>query len=267
METIVWVLSKVLWMLVNPSNGLLILLLVGTILLFTDRGKWGRRLITFVSSVILILAVFQLDRVLLLPLENRFTIPEPLPRAVDGIIVLGGGEDARITHARGQVALLDAAERLTSFVELSRLYPEAKLVFAGGAGALNEQRFKGADAARKLFEQLGLDSGRVQFESNSRNTLENAQNAFALVTPQKEESWILITSAWHMPRAVGVFRNIGWPVIPYPVDFSTSGEIQYGLDFYGLSAVPAFTWVLREWVGIAAYWLMGNTSELFPGPV
>ncbi len=266
METIIWVLSKAIWMLVDLNNSLLVLLVLGTVLLFTDRRNLGRRLITIASTIILILSVLQFDQIMLLPLENRFPIPDPLPKSVEGIIVLGGAENARISHARDQVVLLDAAERLTTFVGLSRLYPAAKLVFAGGAGALNEQSFKGADTARKLFEQLGLHSSRVQFESNSRNTFENAKNAFELVKPKKGERWILITSAWHMPRAVGVFRKIGWPVIPYPVDFATSGKMEYGLDFYGLSATFSATQVLREWVGIVAYWYMGRTSALFPGP-
>lgn len=266
MDTLFWILSKAIWMLVSPDNGLLFLLVLGTILQFTKRKVLGRRLITFTSMTILILAVFQVDRLILLPLENRFPAPKSLPKSIDGIIVLGGAENARVTHARGQVALLDSAERLTTFVELSRRYPNAKLVFTGGAGALNEQMFKGADAAKLFFEQLGLDANRVQYESDSRNTFENARNSFEMLRPKAEENWILITSAWHMPRSVGVFRKAGWPVIPYPVDFSTSGEMEYGLEFYGLSAVSSVSWVLREWVGILAYRLVGRTSELFPGP-
>ena len=250
----------------NPNNGLLLLLALGTFLLFTGRQVLGRRLVTVVTVVILVLSLLQLDRVMLLPLENRFPIPEPLPSPVHGVVVLGGAERARLTHARGQVVLSDAAERLTTFVGLSRLYPNAKLVYAGGAGGLNEQRFKGADTAKLLFKQLGLDSGRVQFELNSRNTLENAQNAFELAKPKKGENWVLITSAWHLPRAVGVFRNIGWSVIPYPVDFFTSGKMELSLGFAGLSSASSVTWVSREWVGLVAYWIMGRTSELFPGP-
>lgn len=265
MDTVIWFLSKAIWMLVNPNNGLLILLVLGTVFLFTDRKAFGRKIITFCTGVLLILSIFPWDGLMLLPLENRFPIPEPLPKSIDGIIVLGGSEHARITHARGQVNLLDSAERLTTFVGLSRRYPNAKLVFAGGAGGLKDQKYKGADTARILFEQLGLESKRVQFESDSRNTFENAANAFKLVKPQRQESWVLVTSAWHMPRAVGVFRKAGWPVIAYPVDFSTSGDTDFSVGFYGLSA-SSVSWVLREWVGIVSYWMMGRTSELFPKP-
>ena len=266
MDTAVWILSKAIWMLVDPKNGLLILLVLGATLLYTGYKSLGRKLVTLVSGILLLLSIFPWAGLMLLPLENRFPIPEPLPNTIDGIIVLGGSEHARITQARGQVALLDSAERLTAFVSLSRRYPEAKLVFAGGAGGLRDQEFKGADTAKILFKQLGIKPNRVQFESNSRNTFENAMNAFELAKPKKQESWVLVTSAWHMPRAVGVFRNAGWSVIPYPVDFSTSGKMDFRIGFYGLS-VSSVSWVLREWIGMVSYWLMGKTSDLFPKPL
>jgi len=131
---------------------------------------------------------------------------------------------------------------------------------------LNKQQFVLADTARILFEQLGLSEDRVQFESKSRNTIENARLSFDIAKPQKGESWVLVTSASHMPRAVGVFRKIGWPVIPYPVDFNTTGKIEFRISLDGLRNISSLSWALHEWAGIVAYRLMGRTSELFPGP-
>ena len=266
METVVWILSKIFWMLVNPENGLLFLLVLGTILLFAKSKTLGRRLVVGVSIALSVLSLFPCGDLLLLPLENRFPIPEPLPKSINGIIVLGGAGKASITQARGQVVLRDSAERLTAFVGLSRRFPNAKLIYSGGAGALNKQAFKGADTARILFEQLGLSTERVQFEFESRNTVENARNSLEIAKPKMGENWVMISSASHMPRAVGVFRKIGWSVIPYPVDFATTGEIEFGLGLYGLANVSTFSWALHEWFGIVAYRLMGRTSELFPGP-
>ncbi|MBT5549591.1 MAG: YdcF family protein [Nitrospina sp.] len=267
MDTAIWVFSKVAWLLFDPDNGLLILLVLGAVLLYTGREKLGRRLVAIASVALLVLSIFPWSGLLLLPLENRFPIPEPLPESIDGIIVLSGAERARIAHARDQAVLRDSAERLTTFVGLSRRFPKAKLIFAGGAGGLGMQEYKDADTARILFEQLGLSANRVQFESSSRNTVENARNSFKLAKPQMGENWVLITSASHMPRAVGVFRSIGWPVIPYPVDFSTTGKIELGIIFDGLENINSISWALHEWVGIVAYRLMGRTSELFPGPL
>jgi uncharacterized SAM-binding protein YcdF (DUF218 family) len=266
MDTATWIFSKVVWMLVDPDNGLLLLLVLGTILLFTDRKNLGRRLVSITSVALLVLTVFPWSGLILLPLENRFPIPEPLTKPIDGIIVLSGAEKSRITKERGQVVLRDSAERLTTFVGLSLRYPEAKLIFSGGAGSLGKQEFKDTDTARLLFEQLGLSTDRVHFESESRNTVENARNSFDLARPQMGEKWVLVTSASHMPRAVGVFRKIGWSVIPYPVDFNTTGKIEFGIHFTGLENVNLISWALHEWVGIVAYWVMGRTSELFPGP-
>lgn len=265
MDTVVWVLSKTIWVLANPENWLLFLLVSGSILLFTNRKNLGRTLVTIASVTLLALTIFPWDKLVILPLENRFPIPEPLSESIDGIIVLGGAERTKISQARGQATLRESVERLTTFVGLSRRYPKAKLVYSGGSGSLNGQEFKGSDTAKILFEQLGLSPDRVLFESESRNTFENAQYSFDLVKPQQGENWLLVTSASHMSRSVGVFRKIGWSVIPYPVDFSTTGIIEYDFGFYGLPAVTRVSWALHEWVGIVAYWFMGRTSELFPG--
>ena len=142
MDTAIWILSKIIWALVKLDNLLLFSLVLGSLFLFTGRKSLGRKLVTISSVIILVLTVFPLNSLILLPLENRFPIPEPLPKSLDGIIVLSGAENLRITHARSQPAIRDSAERLTTFVGLSRRYPNAKLVFTGGAGSLSNQEFK-----------------------------------------------------------------------------------------------------------------------------
>jgi uncharacterized SAM-binding protein YcdF (DUF218 family) len=266
MDTAIWIFSKIIWALVKLDNLLLFSLVVGSLLLFTDRKSLGRKLVTISSVILLVFTILPFNSLIILPLENRFPIPEPLPKSIDGIIVLSGAERKTITKARGQVVLRDSAERLTTFVGLSRRYPNAKLVFTGGAGSLTNQKFKSVGTAQMLFEQLGLTSDRVKFEYDARNTQENGQNSYDLMKPKRGENWVLITSASHMPRAVGVFRKVGWSVIPYPVDYSTTGEIEFTLDLGGFQTVTATSSALHEWAGILAYWLMGRTSELFPGP-
>jgi len=157
---------------------------------------------------------------------------------------------------------------LTTFVSLARRFTDAKFVYAGGQGAIGAQEYKAAFTARLFFEQMGLDPDRVIFDSQSRNTLENAQNAFKLAKPKKGEKWVLITSAWHMPRSVGIFRKLDWEVIPYPVDFKTTGKLARALRIPpSLSATSGVSNVLYEWVGLIYYRLLGRTSELFPGPI
>jgi uncharacterized SAM-binding protein YcdF (DUF218 family) len=105
-------------------------------------------------------------------------------------------------------------------------------------------------------------------ERRSRNTQENAEFSKALAAPKSGERWLLVTSAYHMPRSVGVFRKAGFAVEPYPVDWRVGGPADrwrfrtFAID--GLANLDAGT---REWMGLVAYRISGKTSEFFPGPV
>jgi uncharacterized SAM-binding protein YcdF (DUF218 family) len=267
MDTVLWVISKVFWRLASPDVSFLLVLSVGVYLLYFGREKLGRRLVAFATTIIILLSLLPISSMLLIPLENRFPIPEPLSKDINGVIVLGGAESPKLTQLRGQASLVDSAERLTTFVSLARRFSDAKFVYAGGQGAIGAQEYKAAFTARLFFEQMGLDPDRVIFDSQSRNTMENAQNIFKIVKPQKGEKWVLITSAWHMPRSVGIFRKLGWEVIPYPVDFKTTGKLELTLRVPPkLSSTIAVSNAIYEWIGLTYYRMLGRTSELFPGP-
>ena len=266
MDTALWIISKIFWRIFSPNTLLFLVLLVGVCFLFFGREKLGKMLVVGVTAVILLLGFVPVSSYLLIPLENRFPIPEPLPEKIDGVVVLGGAEIPKITETRGQVSLTDSVERLTTFINLARRFPDVKLVYAGGQGAITAQKYKAAFTARLFFEQMGINPDRVLFDSQSRNTMENAQNAWQLAKPKKGEKWVLITSAWHIPRSVGIFRKMGWEVIPYPVDFKTTGKVEFNLGLPGLSSPAAVSNVVYEWIGLAYYRLLGRTSELFPGP-
>lgn len=266
METIFWFLSKVLWGVAAPEKVVLILLFAGTVFIWTGRQKWGRRLVSISMLMFLAFTLLPLNILLLKPLEERFLPPLELPKNISGIIALGGSEKSVIASNRGQPSLNEAAERMVAFVALARRYPQAQLVYAGGSGALLDQGIDSTETARTLFKQLGLNIDRVQFDSKARNTVENAVNSFNLMGQKTEGDWVLITSAYHMPRAVGIFRKIGWPVIPYPVDFITSGKWKYDWQFGELHNFLEVSRGLHEWLGLGIYWMTGKTSALFPKP-
>ena len=267
MDTLLWIISKVFWIIFSPSRFLFLLLFVGVCSLYLGLEKLGKKLVTIVTAILLFISLVPVQSLMLVPLENRFPIPEPLPEKIDGVIVLGGSEIPMLTKIRGQVSLSDSVERLTTFLSLARRFPEAKLVYAGGQGAINAQEYKAAHTAKLFFEQMGLDPGRVLFDSQSRNTMENAQNALQLVKPEKREKWVLVTSAWHMARSVGIFRKFGWQVIPYPVDFKTTGKTEFSIGIPSLREVVLCSNTIYEWIGLFYYRLLGRTSELFPGPI
>ncbi len=178
--------------------------------------------------------------------------------------MLGGAIDLTNTVDLQQPALGGAAERMTQAVALTRRYPEAKLLFSGGSGLVRSHSFNESQVARALFESLGVDPAHALYEERSRNTWENALYSKQLADPQPGQTWLLVTSAWHMPRAVGCFRRAGWAVVPYPVDYL--GNDAEWLQFNASTQLDLLSVVLHEWVGLLAYRLMGRTDALFPAP-
>lgn len=260
-------LSKILWILAAPDRIVPAALVIGVILLWTPWRRAGRSIATAAVAIFMAAGIVPVGTYLLAKLENRFSLPDPMPERIAGVVVLGGVLDQRITTVRRQIALNDAAERLTEFAALARRYPEAKLLYSGGSGSLWDQTIKEADALKPLIGELGIDPARVTFENQSRNTWENAVLSRELAQPKPDEIWLLVTSASHMPRAVGCFRKAGWTtIVPYPVDFHFMPNESFGLTFRPVDGLGDWTAAAHAWVGLAAYWLTGRTDAFFPGP-
>lgn len=223
-------------------------------------------MVGFVALTGLILAVFPVGKWMYGVLEDRFPPYRSLQAQVDGIIVAGGIVDPVLTVDRGQVSIGGGAERLFAMAALAKKYPQAKLIFTGGSGTLLHQDKKEAHFVGPLLDQLGVAPGRVIFEDQSRNTAENVTFSLPLAKPKAGETWLLVTSAFHMPRAVGAFRKAGWDVTPYPVDYRTRGETEPPLQFNFAHGMGSLGGALHEYVGLLIYRLVGNTDELFPGP-
>ena len=261
-----FILSKTLGFVAVPSNLLVLIGLAGIALLFTRFVRAGRRLL--VASVILIVAigVLPVGTALILPLEERFPPWDASQGAPTGIIVLGGVINPERSVARRQISLDEAAERVTVPVELVRQYPSARIVFTGGNASL----FSGpseANFAVLFFERLGVPRDRITLETESRNTAENAVFTKRLIAPKPGERWLLVTSALHMPRAIGAFRQAGFPVEAYPVDYQTDGwEDLWGLPGSLMGGINRLNTAVREWLGLLAYWITGRIPVLFPGP-
>lgn len=261
-------LSKVFGFLFAPPTLLLLVLLAGVAALWLGRVRLARGLLTGLAGVLLFLAVVPAGKWLAIGLENRFPQPTGLPARIDGIVVLGGFVDQFVTAARGQPSLNASAERLTEALALWRRHPEARLVMTGGSGNLLRQDLKETEVVRQVLDQLGFDPAAVTFEDQSRNTWENAVLTRDLVAPRPDETWVLITSASHMPRAVGAFRNAGWPAatLPYPVDYTTDGTPPAMVTFNLGGSLRLFE-VAHELLGLAAYRLMGRSADWFPAPL
>jgi uncharacterized SAM-binding protein YcdF (DUF218 family) len=260
-------LSKLVGFFALPSNLLLSLALAGLVLGLTAYRGFGRKLVLASLLLLAVAGWSPLGNVLIGPLENRFPAWDPARGAPDGIIVLGGVLSAEIAAARGEPSYNEAAERITTTVHLARLYPDARIVFTGGDASLFVPGMAEGDAAVQAFEWLGVPRERITVENKSRNTYENAVFTKAIVQPKPGERWLLVTSAVHMPRSMGIFRKVGFPVEAHPVDWRTVGTGDLTSPFNVLSAGLARTdAAVREYAGLLAYWLTGRTSALFPAP-
>ena len=260
-----FILSKLVWFVFSPVNLAILLAAFAALLSFTRFARPARWLGVAALLALGLMAFSPLPRIVVRPLEDRFPQQDAAKGPVTGIIVLGGP----IGVARDDVVLLSAGARITKAVELARLHPQAKVVFTGGAANLiSPVTTTEADGARLLFVGLGLPPERLLLEDKSRNTLENAVLTRRLVDPKPGERWLLVTSAWHMPRSMGVFRKAGFAVEAFPVDYLSEGDREDFVRPYmraprGLAiADDGF----KEWVGLLAYWLAGYTDALFPEP-
>ncbi len=258
-----FVASKLFWAVAAPGNLLLLLLLAGLFAMARSRRRRGLALAMAAALGLLAIAILPAGQWLVAPLEDRFPVPI-VPAHVDGIIVLGGAVLPAVSRAHGQVALDDAAERITGALALAERHPEARLVLSGGdASILPRPGEQEAELTRALLIELGVAPDRLLIEDRSRNTYENALFSRALAQPKPGETWLLVTSAMHMPRAVGCFRQVGWQVLPYPVDYRT--EARPRPDFQLSDHLELVDVAAKEWVGLAAYRLLGRTAALFPG--
>lgn len=214
---------------------------------------------------LLAFAVLPLGSWMMRPLEDRFSMPDPMPDDVDGIIVLGGAISVDRSVDRNTPVLNDAAGRMTAFVALAQRYPHARLVFTGGNADPLVVKTSEAVIARSFFRGMGLGTRDILYETESRNTHENAVYAHRLVKPRPSERWLLVTSAVDMPRAVGSFRGIGWSVMAVPSDYHTLRS-RSGFAPGLVHGFREADWAVHEWIGLLYYRIRGWTPALFPGP-
>lgn len=263
-----FVVSKVFGFFASFSNSIFVLGLLGALLMLT---RWRRTALTLLIASPVLLAVFGLSplaNVMLLGLTERFPAwQQGTGRDPDGIIVLGGAIDSEASQARGMIEIDSAAERILAMLDLARRYPRAKIVFTGGSGNLMMDSVSEAPFVKSILERNGVAADRIVLEGRSRTTSENARFTRDLVAPKAGERWLLVTSAFHMPRSISAFRQAGFEVDAYPVDFRTRGRQDALLPFDRLSAGLARSDVaVHEWAGLLAYRLSGRSDDLLPAP-
>jgi uncharacterized SAM-binding protein YcdF (DUF218 family) len=265
--TLFFFLSKTLGVLLIPSNFVIAIGALGLILIRSRYRTLGQKLLASCVAALLICGYLPIGNLLLVPLETRFSPWKAEDGAPTGLIVLGGGIDPVLSAAHGTPAFDSAGARIVVAAALAHQYPRARVVYTGGSANLIRNEAREADAAAAVFESLGIARNRVQIERQSRNTQENVEFSKAIADPKPGERWLLVTSAFHMPRSIGLFRKAGFAVEPYPVDWRTFGwSDAFALQNDFLNGLSLTNLAVREWLGLIAYRLTGRIDQLFPSP-
>ncbi|MBX3577902.1 MAG: YdcF family protein [Rhizobiaceae bacterium] len=262
-----FVLSKTLGFFVQPLNFAILLLVLGLLALMVGWRRLAGLGVAAAAAILALAAWTSLGTNLLSPLEERFARPDPAPERVAGIVVLGGGLEGQVNEARGGYEMNSSGDRFVEAAVLARRYPDARIVISGGSGTLMLEGEADADTAPRLLAALGVDPARLILENRSRNTDENARFSKEMANPQPGETWLLATSAFHMPRSMALFRKVDFPVLPWPTDYRTAGDEGVGLLVDNpLDSLQKTTLGLREWIGLLSYWWTGRIDTPFPAP-
>ncbi len=251
--------AKVLALLTQPLHWVATLLLAGLLL----HRRWphaGRRMVWGALVVLLAVGWQPLPELLTRHLEGQYAEIPPQADLQDyvGMVILGGAtESGQVQQAHTQPLFNAAAERMTAPLFMLRHNPKLRVLYTGGEGMLMATGPSEAERARVFFDSVGLPAAQVQYESLSRNTYENAVLTAQLPGVDIHQRWLLVTSAWHMPRAMGVFTKAGWNVTAYPVDYRTGGAMDWS-DYSLAGGASAWELALHELLGLLAYRIAGR---------
>jgi uncharacterized SAM-binding protein YcdF (DUF218 family) len=258
-------LSKIFGVLFLDVGNLISVFALVAALGVTDGSKRIRTIarsgLVGLGLFLFLCALLPVGAIALRPLENRAA--GVAPAKVDGLVLISGDERPSIADSRaGEPALGSVAGRYIKMAALARAYPEAKLVFSGGSGFLNEDAAqKNGAQARAVLASLGVDPARLAVEDASRTTYENAVNAKNLAQPTEGQNWLLVTSAAHMKRALATFRHQGWNIYPAPTDYRTTSSLGWGVDLALTRHLADLTVALHEYLGLLAYWIEGRIDR------
>jgi uncharacterized SAM-binding protein YcdF (DUF218 family) len=251
-------LPKLLDIVEEPLHWVLLLLIVALLAFWRRRERLGRRALALAVLLFAFLGIVAIPAAIVQRLENAYPATTRSPSEFEGVLVLGGGlTGGRRAYERGQTMLSGSAERVTTAAALARRFPDLKIVLTGYAGHKESVGATEAGGTLKFFQEQGVPTSGVIVEPTARNTFEIAENVKAIAGIDPSRPWLLLTSAWNMPRAVLAFRKAGWNVEPLPVDYLTGTTIDY-FQYSIIGGAGTWSFVLHEVLGIAWYRMTGR---------
>ena len=257
-------LSKFIWLFLSPLNLIILLFLLYFFLKLINFKNTSKFVLVLIFSFFIIVAILPTGIYLLVKLETKYSNLKKLPEIVDGILILGGPSNPSLTEKYDQVSFNSHGERLTESIKIINKYKSAKVIFSGGSelsGFNNTHSY----VAKKFFEEMGIKKNRVIYESKSRNTYENIIFSKKIAKPKSDETWILITSAFHMPRSLNIAKKQKWNFIPYSVDYQTSGDqTNFKITIFKiLENINFFDLASHEWVGLISYYILKRSNSIY----
>lgn len=251
---------KFLSPLVEPANFLAALTLLAVLLRRSDIPSLrtlSHRLFVLVGLLVALAALLPVGAWSLRPLENRFGNVQ-MPERIDGIILLTGDENLGVSESRNFPVAGRAAQRYIHFARLAHRYPQARLVISGNTQSVNPaEKVTTKMIASAVLRSVAIDPNRVLFEEESRNTRENALMTLKAVAPKAGENWVVVTSGYHMPRAVMTFAKLGWIVTPSVADYYSEAKFRLALRPHLAHNIDLVTLAAHEYIGLVSYWLFG----------
>ena len=260
-----FLISKLFWLAVQPLSLAFLFCVCGAAASFLGWRRFARTLVLLAAFVLFVVLYTTSGAVALQALEARFTRPATEPESLSCIIVLGGALENEVTTNRGGVEFNQAGDRYVETLRLALRHPQARILISGGDGSISGVYEGEAQASTRFFSAFGIPPDRLIKENASRTTYENTLETADLLRQEGLGDCLLVTSAFHMPRAMGLFRKAGLSVTPWPVDYRTSGIVRLGLDFTQPTSNAQLTsTATREWIGLLAYYLTGRIATVLP---
>lgn len=260
-----FILSKLFWLMAQPLSLAFLFCALGAMFAFLGWRRFGGMLSLFAALVLFLTLYTTSGGVALQVLEARFAKPAAEPENLSCIIVLGGALENEVTTSRGGIEFNQAGDRFVETLRLALRHPQARILISGGDGSISGAYEGEAAASERFFSAFGVSADRLVKENASRTTYENSLQTKQILAQSELTDCLLVTSAFHMPRSMALFRKAGIPATPWPVDYRTSGILKIGFDFSQPTTNAQLTsTAVREWLGLLGYYATGRIDSVFP---
>ena len=256
-------ISKIFWLIFNPFNIFIFISLFSVFLYFINKRRFSLFIFLINFIFVSLISFFPVGSFLIYNIEKEYHENTKIPEKLDGILILGGATNPLLFKEYNQISLNGAAERLVESAMMIKKFQKIKVIFSSGSGIVNRPDLSHSKVAKSFYKKMGVEINKIIFEDNSRNTYENIIFSKKIAKPKTNENWLLITSAYHMKRALLIADKNNWKLTPYAVDFKNLKNFRFTPNLKLLTNLNLFQLGFHEWSGLISYYIMGRTNKIF----